>query len=289
MTERILHVNGVALATGTFGSPDDPAVLLIMGATGSMDLWEDEFCERLAAYGRHVIRYDHRDTGRSTAYPPGEPGYTFPDLVDDAVGILDALGVDRAHIVGMSMGGALAQLIALDHPDRVATLTLIATSAGGPDDPSLPPMDPALLAHFAAGGTPEPDWTSREQVVDYLVAANRPFLGPRPVDEDAARALAGRVFDRSPNLASSANHLRAGGGEPWRDRLGSVAAPTLVVHGDVDPVFPPGHAEALAAEIPGAELLLLPDTGHELPAGVWDLLLTRLAEHTAPAVPPGRR
>ncbi|MBB5959227.1 pimeloyl-ACP methyl ester carboxylesterase [Saccharothrix tamanrassetensis] len=280
MTEQILRVNGVDLCAETFGSPADPAVLLIMGSTGSMDLWEDDFCDRLAAHGRFVIRYDHRDTGRSVAYPPGEPGYTFPDLVEDAVGVLDAHDVDRAHVVGLSMGGGIAQLLAVDHPDRVATLTLISTSPSGPNDPTLPPMHPSLSAHFAAGGTPEPDWTSRDSVIDYLVAANRPFQGPRPVDEDAARALAGRVFDRSPHIASSANHFRVGGGEPWRARLGGIGVPTLVVHGDVDPLLPPGHAEALVAEIPGARLLVLPETGHELPAGVRDLFIEHLVAHT---------
>ncbi|MFI9814724.1 alpha/beta fold hydrolase [Saccharothrix variisporea] len=280
MTEQIVRANGVDLCVETFGRPEDPAVLLIMGATGSMILWEDDFCRALAAAGRFVIRYDHRDTGRSTSYPPGEPGYTFTDLVEDPLGVLDALGIARAHVVGLSMGGGIAQALAVFHPDRLITLTLVATSPAGPNDPDLPPMAPALLEHFAAGGTPLPDWSDRDSVVDHLVAANRPFLGPRPVDEDAAKALAGKVFDRSPNVASSHNHLLVGGGEPWRERLGEVRVPTLVAHGDSDPLFPLGHGEALVAEIPGAELLVLPDTGHELPRGVWELLLTRLVEHT---------
>ncbi|NUT99236.1 MAG: alpha/beta hydrolase [Saccharothrix sp.] len=280
MTEQIVRANGVDLCVETFGSPEDPVVLLIMGVTGSMDLWEDDFCRSLAAAGRFVVRYDHRDTGRSTSYPPGEPGYTFTDLVEDPLGVLDALGIVRAHVVGLSMGGGIAQAIAVFHPDRVATLTLVATSSAGPNAPGLPPMAPSLVEHFAAGGTPAPDWSDRDSVVEYLVAANRPFQGPRPVDEDAERALAGKVFDRSPNIASSGNHHLAAGGESWRERLGEVAIPTLVAHGDADPLFPLGHGEALVAEIPGAELLVLPDTGHELPRGVWELFITRLVEHT---------
>jgi pimeloyl-ACP methyl ester carboxylesterase len=126
--DRMVKANGVELCVETFGDPGDPAVLLISGATGSMDWWEDEFCHRLACGERYVIRYDHRDTGRSASYPAGAPGYTGTDLVTDAVGLLDTLGVARAHLVGVSMGGGIAQQAALDHPDRVASLTLIANS-----------------------------------------------------------------------------------------------------------------------------------------------------------------
>ncbi|CCH33690.1 alpha/beta hydrolase [Actinosynnema sp. NPDC047251] len=281
MTEEVVRANGVELCVETFGSPEDAAVLLIAGMTGSMDNWGDGFCAGLAARGRFVIRYDHRDTGRSVAYPPGEPGYTGRDLAEDAVGVLDALGVARAHVVGLSMGGGIGQVLALDHPDRVATLTLVATSPVVPTPHELPPPAPSLAAYFAAGGTPEPDWTSRESVVEYLVAGNRPFLGTHPVDEDAARALAGRVFDRSPNIAGSNNHVHAAGGGESRSRLADVVAPTLVAHGELDPLFPLAHGEALVAEIPGAILLVLPGTGHELPAAVWGLFTDRLVEHTA--------
>ncbi|MEU4744104.1 alpha/beta fold hydrolase [Actinosynnema sp. NPDC023658] len=280
MTERILRVNDVDLCVETSGSPADPAVLLVAGATGSMLSWADGFCARLADGGRFVIRYDQRDTGRSVTYPPGEPGYGFGDLAADAVGVLDALAVSRANVVGLSMGGGIAQLVALDSADRVASLTLIATSPAEPGTPGLPPPSPALQEHLANGGTPAPDWTDRDAVVEHLVAAERPYAGPRPVDVAAARELAGRVFDRARNIASSVNHFQAGGGEPWRDRLGTITAPTLVVHGDVDPLLPPGHAEALVREVPGARLLLLEDTGHELPPGVWDVVVPALLAHT---------
>ncbi|MER5263764.1 alpha/beta fold hydrolase [Actinosynnema sp. NPDC002837] len=285
MTERILRANGVDLCVETFGAPADPAVLLIAGATGSMLSWADGFCARLADGGRYVIRYDHRDTGRSLTYPPGEPGYGFADLAADAVGVLDALAVARANVVGISMGGGLAQLLALDFADRVASLTLIATSPAGPNAPGLPPMSPALQAHFAAGAPPAPEWTDRAAVVEHLATADRPYAGPRPVDLDAARATAGRVFDRARDIASSANHFQAGGGESWRARLGTISAPTLVVHGDVDPLTPPGHGEAMAREVPGARLLLLEDCGHELPPGVWDVVVPAIVEHTDLAGP----
>ncbi|WP_063797837.1 alpha/beta fold hydrolase [Saccharothrix sp. NRRL B-16348] len=285
MTERTLTANGVDLCVETFGTPADPAVLLIAGATGSMLSWADGFCARLADGGRYVIRYDHRDTGRSVTYPPGEPGYGFTDLAADAVGVLDALAVERANVVGISMGGGLAQLLALDFADRVASLTLIATSPAGPNAPDLPPMSPALLAHFAAGAPAAPDWTDRDAVVEHLAAAQRPYAGPRPVDEEAARAEAGRVFDRARNIASSANHFEVGRIESWRPRLGTIAAPTLVLHGDVDPLTPPGHGEAMAREVPGARLLLLEDCGHELPPGVWDVVVPAIVAHTDLAKP----
>src|SRR5215207_8520717 len=139
---EIVRANGVDICVQIFGDPTDPVVLLIMGSSASMDWWEDEFCERLATGSRFVIRYDHRDTGESVSYDPGAPPYAFHDLVDDAVDLLDHFGVAGAHVVGMSMGGAIAQLMALDHPDRVDSLTLISTGPArpGPDDPDLPAM-----------------------------------------------------------------------------------------------------------------------------------------------------
>src|SRR5262249_60788737 len=136
---RTFRSNGVDLCVQTLGDNAAPAILLIAGGASSMDWWHDEFCERLAAGGRFVIRYDHRDTGQSVAYSPGEPGYDGRDLVEDAVGLLDALEVDRAHIVGMSMGGAIAQRLALAHPESVATLTLVSTSPAVSSDRELPP------------------------------------------------------------------------------------------------------------------------------------------------------
>src|SRR4051794_38632988 len=159
--ERLVRVNGAELCVQTFGDPGDAAILLIGGMSSSMDWWEDGFCERLTAGQRYVVRYDFRDTGRSTTYPPGEPGYTGAELRTDAVAVLDLLGIAYAHLVGISMGGAIGQGIAVDHPERVATLTLLDTTAalaGAPTD--LPPMTAELAAFFeAAGRRQAPDWT----------------------------------------------------------------------------------------------------------------------------------
>lgn len=283
--ERLVHANGVDLCVETFGDADDPAILLISGGAASMDWWEDAFCERLARGGRFVIRYDFRDTGRSVSYEPGSPRYTQDDLVDDAVALLDVLvlGLASAHVVGISMGGSLAQVMAVDHPGRVASLTLMSTSPGGPggpERPDLPPMSTEVEAYFA--GQDEPDWNDREAVIEHFVEADRPFRGAVYSDDDVTRRIAGRVFDRSVSLASGANHALMESGRPARPRLGEVKAPTLVIHGTEDPLFPYGHAIALADEIPGARLVPLAGVGHQMPPReTWDVVVAALLEHTS--------
>jgi pimeloyl-ACP methyl ester carboxylesterase/SAM-dependent methyltransferase len=280
--ESMIAVGGIELCVQTFGDPADPALLLLAGMTSSMDWWDTRFCARLAAGSRFVIRYDQRDTGRSATCPVGRPGYRSDDLVLDAAGVLDALGVAKAHMIGISMGGALAQLLTLDHPERVLTLTLISTSAGAGDN-DLPGMAPALRAWFAAPPA-EPDWSDREAVIDYLVEQSRPYAASSvPYDTAAVRAIAEVVVDRSRDIAASmTNHSLVAGSGPWRHRLAEITAPTLVIHGTEDPFFQLPHGEALAAEIPDARLLSLPQTGHEIPPRTWDLLVPAILAHTEP-------
>jgi pimeloyl-ACP methyl ester carboxylesterase/DNA-binding transcriptional ArsR family regulator len=279
---RIVQANGVDLCVETFGDRADPPILLIAGAAGSMLSWPEELCERLATGRRFVIRYDFRDTGRSVTYEPGAPQYTFGDLVADAVGLPEALGVRGAHFVGLSMGGAIAQIAALDHPGRVASLTLISTSPAGPGAPDLPPMSQELRAYFAQESA-SPDWSDRSAVIDYYVRSARPHAArSQPFDEAEWRELGGRDFDRSIDLASSmTNHFVIEDGGEWRERLGEIRVPTLVIHGTEDPLFPLEHGLALAKEIPGARLLELEQTGHELPRRVWDVVVPAILEHTA--------
>jgi len=274
-----VQVNGVDLCVETFGSPSDPAILLVMGAGASMDWWHDDFCARLAAGQRYVIRYDHRDTGGSTSYPPGEPGYTGDDLVADAAALLAGLGVHRAHVVGQSMGGALVQLLALDHPECVASLTLVATSPAGPD-PDLPPMTDEAGAALAA--IAEPDWSDRTAVIEYLTEQWRATASrSHPFDAEGTRALCARVVDRTTNMESSLkNSYAAEGSDRWRERLGGLDVPTLVVHGTEDPLFPLGHGVALAREIPGAELLTLEGGGHELARRDWEIVVPAILRIT---------
>jgi pimeloyl-ACP methyl ester carboxylesterase len=279
-----VSANGVHLCVETFGEPVDPAILLIGGAECSMDWWEDEFCELLAAGPRLVIRYDLRDTGQSITYLPGAPEYDGTDLTEDAVGVLDALGIDRAHIVGISSGGGIGQELALLHADRVATLTLLSTSPVGPrpaDRPGLPPMSEKLASRFAEA-EPEPDWSDREAVIGHIVERLRPFSGSLPFDEDRKRALVERVVDRTISIESSLkNHWLLEEGEPVRKPVSEITAPTLVLHGTEDPLFPYGHGEALAREIPGARLIALEGAGHELPPRpLWNQVVAAILEHT---------
>src|ERR671919_2169314 len=283
--ERIIRTNGVDLCVQTFGDRAAPPILLIIGGASSMDWWEDGFCERLAAGSRFVIRYDHRDTGRSVSYEPGAALYSLHDLAEDTFGLLDAFGLESAHLVGMSMGGWIGQLVALDHPDRVSSLTLISTSpTAGSSDPDLREMSEELQAFFAEEA-PEPDWSDRDAVIDYIVEGERPFAGSRPFNEAAIREIAARVFDRTPNLASSiTNHAAIDSGNRWRERLGEVSVPTLVIQGTEDPMYPYGNAVALAKEIPGAQLLARERVGYEVPhRTLGDVVVPAILRHTASA------
>ena len=223
----------VELCTEAFGDPADPPILLIMGMGGSMLWWEEGFCRMLADGRRFVIRYDHRDTGRSITYEPGRPGYTGRDLVADAAGVLDAYGLPAAHVVGVSMGGALAQLLALDFADRVFSLVLISTSRAVPGERELPPPTEDFV-RFAA--TAAVDWSEPESVIEYVVDYSRVLAGERPFDESAVRELSRRDVERARNFSAAQNHDLLADDEPTRAPLTSIAAPTLVIHGTADPM-----------------------------------------------------
>jgi pimeloyl-ACP methyl ester carboxylesterase len=276
MTERMIDADGARLCAEAFGDPADPPVLLMMGVGASMLWWEDDFCAALAAGGRFVIRYDHRDTGRSTSDPPGHPTYTGNDLVADAARVLDGYGIARAHVVGVSMGGALAQLLALDFADRVASLVLMSTSPAGPAD-DLPP---AAESYGAYAREARVDWSEPASVVADRVAEMRVLSGDRPFDEARVRALVERDVARADSVASAQNHMLLDGGQPWRDRLGTIAVPTLVIHGTADALFPLGHGRALADEIPGARLVVLDGAGHVLDPADHDMVVRAILDHT---------
>lgn len=279
MAERFINANGVELCTESFGTAPDPPILLVMGLGASMLWWDDAFCRRLADAGRFVIRYDHRDTGRSRTYAPGQPRYTGADLVTDAVGVLDAYGMGAAHVVGVSAGGAFAQLLALRFPDRLRSLVVISSSPATPGDRDLPSPSEAFGDFLARADV---DWTDAESVIAYLVDYSRMLAGARrPFDEATHRALVRRDVERADNVAALQNHdALLDGGRPSAP-LSSVVAPTLVIHGTADPVFPPPHGAALAAEIPGARLLLIDGAGHGVDPADWDVIAAAIVEHTA--------
>jgi pimeloyl-ACP methyl ester carboxylesterase len=276
----MIDAHGVELCTEPFGDPTGPPVLLVQGLGASMLWWEDGFCRMLADAGRFVIRYDHRDTGRSVTYEPGRPAYTGADMVADAVGVLDVYDVAAAHVVGVSAGGALAQLLALGWPHRVRSLVLISTSPATPGDRDLPPPT-ETFGEFAA--TAEVDWSDPESVIGYLVDYARVLAGDRrPFDEQSCRALVRRDVERSRDVAALQNHDVIPNVERTYERLSSITAPTLVIHGTADPMLPPRHGEALAAELPGARMLLLDGAGHGLDEADWDTVAAAIVDHTAP-------
>lgn len=280
--ERLLDINGIELCIQAFGDPAEPTLLLIGGAEASMDWWADEFCARLAAGGKYVVRYDTRDTGRSTTYPPGKPPYDADALVTDAIGILDALGSATAHVLGVSMGGGIAQQLVVEHPGRVASLILMSTSPSGPSGPDLPPLPPTSREgnQKLAARLDVPDWSDREAVIAYYLDGERDFGGTLPVDEEWVRGVVGRAWDRSSNMASAQNHWQIEGA-PVRARLGEITVPTLVLHGTADPLFAYGHGEALAREIPGARLVPLEGMGHGMaPREVWDVAIAEILSIT---------
>jgi pimeloyl-ACP methyl ester carboxylesterase len=275
----MIEANGVELCTEAFGDARDVPVLLIMGIGASMLWWEEGFCAMLADGGRFVIRYDHRDTGRSVTYAPGHPEYTGADLVADAAGVLDAYGFPAAHIVGASAGGAMAQLLALDHPDRVLSLVLISTSAAVPVGRELP-APTGEFGRFVS--TAELDWSDADSVIQYLVDYSRVLAGSeRPFDEAAARDLMRRDVERARDFATLQNHDLIPDDGRRGQQLSSIEAPSLVIHGTADPMFPIGHGEALAEEIPGAGLLRVEGAGHGVERTDWETHVRAILEHTA--------
>lgn len=281
MGERMVDVHGVEICAETFGEPVQPPVLLIMGTGASMLWWDERFCRMLADGGRFVIRYDHRDTGRSVAYEPGRPEYTDGDLVADAVGVLDAFGVDTAHVVGLSAGGGMAQLLALDHPGRVRSLVLISTSFAVASDRELPPPAEAFDRFLS---TARMDWSDAASVVDFQAGYARMLSGGRrPFDEAGVRDLVRRELARARDYPAVQNHDILPGDGRTHGPLSSITAPTLVIHGTADPMFPVEHGAALAEAIPGARLLPLEDAGHGLDPADWARVSAAILEHTGRA------
>ncbi|MFI6324981.1 alpha/beta fold hydrolase [Nonomuraea sp. NPDC050556] len=281
-----------------FGDKNDEPILLIMGSMSQGILWPDEFVGRLAAAGRRVIRYDHRDTGRSASVDFEKDPYTWRDIKNDALAVLDEYGIESAHLVGHSAGGLLAQWIAVENPERVRTLTVIGSSplGGGEGETlmralmgqpqpegSLPPPTQEFVDYFRQVIAAEPP-KDRDEQIDRMIAEARVLHGTaKPFDEDAERRLQERILERAVDPASVVNHRLAHAADPKAepaDSLHLVKARTLVVEGTHEPVKP-GHGALIAAAIPGAELLMIEGMGHMLPPPVHEQLATAILAHTA--------
>jgi pimeloyl-ACP methyl ester carboxylesterase len=271
---RRVQVRDVEIAYETFGDPADPALLLVMGLGTQMLAWPDEMCSMLADAGHHVIRYDNRDVGLSThldhpvpklsdmVLKRGNP-YTITDMADDAFGLLDALGIDRFHLVGASMGGFISQTIALAQPERVRTLTLIMTSTGSR---RVGRPTPSVMRRLAV----QDEVDSRDAAIEATVQTYRVIGSPDHLDEDHIRELAGRAFDRSHNPAGRMRQLAAILAQPDRtSALRSLHVPTLIIHGLNDPLVTPSGGLALAKAIPGATFIGYSGMGHDLPHSKW--------------------
>jgi pimeloyl-ACP methyl ester carboxylesterase len=283
MSTRQVPVGDVELCVEEFGDPGDPMVVLVAGAAMSMDWWDADLCERIAAGGRCVVRYDQRDTGRSTTGPAGSPSYGADALDRDCLGLLEALG-SPVHLVGLSSGGGVAQGVALRRPELVVTLTLIATApVGGVDWSTLPGPVPELAARFE-DPPPDPDWSDRDAVIAWAVDDQRAYAGTIPLDEQRTRELAGQVVDRSIDVAAAGNHwvaINRGEEDAEPTDVHDLAVPTLIVHGTADPLFPLRHGEVLAEAIPDARLLVVEGMGHQVPPpSTWDLVVSALLDHT---------
>lgn len=287
----LAKANNIEIAYETFGNSNDPAVMLIMGLGYQMIFWDEEFCNPLADRGFHVIRFDNRDSGLSTWLDhAGVPDistlkqlmaqrktvsapYSLLDMTDDAVGLLDALEIESAHIVGRSMGGMIGQMMAIHHPDRVRTLTAMMSSTSAP---GLPPPDPEVLSILL-----EPEPKDREGFVEHSVKIWKVLSGKGfQVDETRVREWADLSFTRGVNPDGVSRQFAAIIATGSRkEALKSVTVPTLVIHGDADPLVPVECGIDIADTVPGAKLLIIKGLGHTLVPAVYPQVIDAISRH----------
>ena len=288
--------NGIQIEYETFGEASSPPLLLISGIGGQMIGWDEDICKKWAQKGLYVIRFDNRDVGLSSKMEEaGVPDmkaamtaimnkeklnapYTLDDMADDAAGLLDALNIDKAHICGISMGGAIAQTIAFRHPSRVRSMTQVYATTG---NPKLPPPKPEIM-ELLLTSLPE----QREAYIDYMIKFYKAITGPGfPFDEPWHRKLAGTSYDRAfygPGKARQYLAILAQGNR--KSRLASITAPTLVIHGADDPLVLVEGGMDSAEAIPGAELMIIKGMGHDMPHGsAWPQIIEAVAAHTRKA------
>jgi pimeloyl-ACP methyl ester carboxylesterase len=290
-TAQYAKANGIELCYETFGSAADPALLLVMGFTAQMTVWEEGFCQALADRGRYVIRFDNRDCGLSTHLdgvavdlpavlaasagngPMPPVPYTLSAFSDDGFGLLDHLGIEAAHIVGASMGGMIVQTMAVERPERVLSMTSVMSTTGEPEYfQSSPEAMTALM-------TPPPG--EREAFVAFSAERGALFSSPRYFDAAKAAVRAGESFDRAFYPEGASRQLAAIRASADRSAaLADLRVPTLVIHGRADTLILPMGGERTAELIPGANLMMLNDMGHDLPEPLWPLLVDAIISHT---------
>jgi len=291
MSERFCDVgDGITLCYETFGDPDDTPIVLIMGLATQMIAWHEDFCEELAERGFFVVRFDNRDIGRSTHFDFRPPTvgqmlrrrlrpeqYTLSDMATDTAGLIRELGIAPAHVVGASMGAMIGQMLAAEHPEVVRSLTSIMSTTG-----SRWHGQPAMAVYRYLLRPPPRDregYIERSAAVFGLVGSTR-----FDRDEQYIRERAGRAYDRGYDVRAGGRQLGAIVASGNRtDSLGRISAPTLVIHGSVDKMIRPSGGRATAKAIPGARLMMIDGMGHDLPRGVWPLLLDAISEHARAA------
>lgn len=287
--------NGIELEYDTFGDPADPALLLIMGLGSQMISWDPEFCALLAANGHHVIRFDNRDIGLSTEFDHlPEPDlfailagdlssapYAMADMAQDTVGLLDALGIGRAHVVGASMGGMIAQEVAIKYPERVLSLSSLMSNTG--DGKNGLPSPEALMAITSPRGANRAEAIERTVNVLRLIGSPAPEYAPT---DEWRYARATEIYERSYRPAGGARQAAAIAASPDRTQaLGSLRVPVLVMHGDRDPLVDVSGGHATAAAVPGAELIIIPGLGHDLPRPLWPTFVDAIVRNARKAAP----
>jgi pimeloyl-ACP methyl ester carboxylesterase len=277
MKKKIIKANDIELYTESFGNENNPAILLVAGATVSMLFWDAEFCGRLAEKGFFVIRYDNRDVGKSTFYTPGTTPYNIVDLTNDAISILDSYKIDKAHFVGLSLGGLISQIASIKFPYRVKSLTLMSTGPWGDPDPTIPEMDTRILDFHSKAGTI--GWTNEDSVVNYLIQGAELMCGRKQFDKKRSEQLIRAEFKRANNYISMFNHAALSGGEDYWNRLSEIKQPTLIIHGTEDKIWHYKNAGALLERIKGSALITLEGTGHELHFEDWATITDGIGKH----------
>jgi pimeloyl-ACP methyl ester carboxylesterase len=275
----------------TFGSPTEPPMLLVMGLASQMLMWDERFCEQLATRGYFVIRYDNRDIGRSSRLKgaviatrwqllrgsTGAAAYTLDEMAQDGVGLLDHLGIGAAHVVGVSMGGMIAQLLAINHPDRVRSLVSIMSTTG---NRRVGRPQPKMMMRLMRRGAREREAYIRDHIETYRAIGSQAY----DFEEDRKRERAGRMFERGVYPAGSARQLAAVASAADRTKaLGGVRVPTTVIHGDADPLVNVSGGRATAEAVPGAKLVIFPGMGHDLPRELWPEIIDAITENARAA------